>query len=411
MSLRTVGALTAALAAVVLHAASANANPLEDAKFYGSFAHFESVPYALFLLGEIEDGDFFELRQAMRERDIQIVVTASPGGSVFEALQIASVINDNKISTYVPRNQGLSCASACAFVFFAGTNRVASGRLGVHQFSTASGSELDRTSGNIASRVAQYTTGEIIAFLNEFNTPPAVYAKMFSTPDMYWFNENERNELTLGVDDTIFTSRQMEIDAFADEIVDFVTEMEQAPSSDEALADTAPAQIPDQPFKPQPSSEPQSFSISYDVDLFGNDILANGLREVSLSRCQEVCHLSDECRAYTYIPATRWCWPKFAVGNLSYRADAVTGIKQGDGIIPAEPVQTGYSEFTSKDITGFDLLPDGMRGLSLNGCRAACTARSDCAGFTWVRDRHWCWLKSFAGHMTDRLGMVSGIKN
>ena len=62
---------------------------------------------------------------------------SSPGESVFEGLQIAGIIHDKGLQTYIPKH-GLEeegdCASACSFMFFAGTTRSAEGNLGVHQF-------------------------------------------------------------------------------------------------------------------------------------------------------------------------------------------------------------------------------------------------------------------------------------
>jgi len=66
-------------------------------------------------------------------------VLSSPGGSVIEGLQMAGIINDKNLNTYIPKvgldSQG-TFASACSFMFFAGSERKVGGRLGVHQFSS-----------------------------------------------------------------------------------------------------------------------------------------------------------------------------------------------------------------------------------------------------------------------------------
>ncbi len=387
----------------------AEADPWGSAKSYGSFVHFEEIPDALFLTGEINDGDYFQLRKAMREDEISIIVAASPGGSVFEALQIAGVIHDTGMSTYVPKQHDFLCASACAFVFFAGGKRLVGGELGVHQFYGAEGSALDKAGGAVASIVTQYTTGEIIAFLNDFKTPPEVYAKMFSTTDMYWFDATEKAELALGEDDPLFVAQTVLIDSLVDVLV--ATMPKKQPPQLLATEDPVSAKPNPEPAAPPTAApEEKGFKITYDADLFGNDIMAKGVRDVSLSRCQELCAESTACAAYTYIPETRWCWPKFAVGSMSFKSDAVTGIKYGEGALPALPVDTGFLEYTSKDIAGFDLLPGGLPSTSLQDCRLYCTARSDCAAFTWVRDKQWCWPKSFVGPASDRLGMITGVK-
>ena len=90
---------------------------------YGSFIHFDALPNALFFFDEIEENDTFEFRKALRNHEIDIVVLASPGGKVFEGLQMAGIIYDRKLTTYVPLYT--DCVSACAFMFFAGNMRVA----------------------------------------------------------------------------------------------------------------------------------------------------------------------------------------------------------------------------------------------------------------------------------------------
>ena len=43
-------------------------------KFYGSFLYTEKVPNALFFFSDIEKNDSFELRKAIRNHDIEILV-------------------------------------------------------------------------------------------------------------------------------------------------------------------------------------------------------------------------------------------------------------------------------------------------------------------------------------------------
>ena len=153
-------------------------------KFYGGFIYNSAIPQTLFFNGEISTADSFELRRALRDQDIDTIVLASPGGLVFEGLQLAGIINDNGLRTYVPKNA--SCASACSFMFFAGKERQSDGELGVHQtFSPVGQTQVQ----------AQVTVSEIIGFLNQFGTPAFVYEKMFRDQDMYWFNQHELKQL------------------------------------------------------------------------------------------------------------------------------------------------------------------------------------------------------------------------
>lgn len=164
---------------------------------YGSFIHSRLVPEALFFFDQIETADSFEFRKALRNHKIETIVLSSPGGSVFEGLQMAAIISDKELNTYVPRN-GFSddigiCASACSYMFFAGKSRQAHGLLGVHQVYTPDATE--REAVGKTEKIAQFTVSEIIGFLNEFGTPPWVFEKMFQQSKMYYFDRQEMQSL------------------------------------------------------------------------------------------------------------------------------------------------------------------------------------------------------------------------
>jgi len=87
--------------------------------------------------------------------------------------------------TYVP--DGMGCYSACAYIFFAGQNRIADGELGVHQISQ-----------DVADIVmTQITIGDILDALDEFGVQHQVISYMLRTPpeDMYVFSRLEVSEL------------------------------------------------------------------------------------------------------------------------------------------------------------------------------------------------------------------------
>ena len=58
-------------------------------KRYGSFVFSPEIPNTLFFFDDIKPNDSFEMRKTLRNHDIQNIVLASPGGSVFEGLQMA----------------------------------------------------------------------------------------------------------------------------------------------------------------------------------------------------------------------------------------------------------------------------------------------------------------------------------
>jgi hypothetical protein len=94
--------------------------------------------HAVFANGFIVPGDTERLRVALQSADRdrwgnKDVALNSGGGSVTEALAMAELMDQEKVSTYVLA--GGECASACAqIVFFSGIYREVfdGGRLGIH---------------------------------------------------------------------------------------------------------------------------------------------------------------------------------------------------------------------------------------------------------------------------------------
>ena len=180
------------LVAVLIAAGCGSANAEE--RLYGSFIYNSDIPNALFFMDEIKNGDDFELRKALRNHDIDTIILASPGGSVWAGLSMAGIIFDKKLRVYVPP-KGV-CASACSFMFFGGNERLSEGELGVHQFAS---SDSSKTANAVKTQAqSQFTVSEIIGFLNEFDTPRFVLERMFEDREMYWFNEDETSLLNSG---------------------------------------------------------------------------------------------------------------------------------------------------------------------------------------------------------------------
>lgn len=197
-----------------------------DITVYGSFLHTGTVPNALFFFNDIEQYDSFELRRAIRNHDIDIVVLASDGGSVWEGLNMAGIIHDKGIATYVPElPEKLGCYSACSFMFFGGKIRQADGILAVHQ-AGAYGSERDKANAKVSEtqQNTQFTVSEIIGFLNEFETPPWVFEKMFRSREFYFFDEDEKDRLAARTEE-ISPENLYEINAFVANFLKYLDDL------------------------------------------------------------------------------------------------------------------------------------------------------------------------------------------
>ena len=227
-------------------------------RFYGSFLYSETVPNALFFFSDIEKNDSFELRKALRNHDIDILVLSSAGGSVWEGLNMAGIIHDKGLTTYVPK-LGLAgkgnCASACSFMFFAGKTREADGVVGVHQFFSSSASKSAKVEET--EEIAQFKVSEIIGFLNEFETPPFVFERMFQQSKMYYFDTREMKQIARTVTPLVREQRS-EIEAFISEFLVELASLETQESS-EAEQKPEPKQSPP-PQKQPPQIVPDTIT-------------------------------------------------------------------------------------------------------------------------------------------------------
>ncbi len=158
---------------------------------YGAFFIDPQAPETIFLEGEIADGDGALFEELLADYPgAETLVLNSPGGIVDDGLSAADAVFEAGIATVVPSWAG--CYSACAYIFFGGSERYVAGELGVHQFSSDLRDVVD----------AQRTVADILDVLNRFDTPPEVISAMLRTePDeMYVFTlaQIDRLEINRG---------------------------------------------------------------------------------------------------------------------------------------------------------------------------------------------------------------------
>lgn len=175
------------LISVAVLALPANAQSA-DIDEYGAFYVDPDRPKAIFLDGDIDDYAQLDFRRARRDYpSARLLVLNSDGGFIADALAIADEAFADGFSTLIPGWAG--CYSACAYIFFAGVNRVAIGDLGVHQFSSDDPSPID----------AQRSVADILDILGPFDIPDEVISAMLRTPpdDMYVFSNREIDNLAI----------------------------------------------------------------------------------------------------------------------------------------------------------------------------------------------------------------------
>lgn len=145
------------------------------------FAYVDTSPPALLLNGVIDMRSPLAFRRAMKAHpDARVLALNSPGGGVQAGLIIAEEVHENGFQTVV--SESGECSSACSFIFFAGKDRLAVGKLGVHQIFGA-GNEQD----------TQTNLSDVVEALTRYGVDNGVLTTMLRTPSssMHYFTPEE----------------------------------------------------------------------------------------------------------------------------------------------------------------------------------------------------------------------------
>lgn len=172
---------------------STGAEPLPG-QFVGSFYLPAALPDTLLLTAEISLSTPLEFLRALKARpNAKVLALNSPGGLVDAALVLAHEVKERGLATLIIEGNG--CYSACAFIYFAGTERMVMGELGVHQLWSESN---DLVSG-------QAKLSDVIEALDDFGAPRQVLSLMLRTPpeEMHVFSSAEIVELELNSGDPV----------------------------------------------------------------------------------------------------------------------------------------------------------------------------------------------------------------
>jgi len=164
--------------------------------------------------GKIESGDCSKLGNFISSEGARRVYLASPGGSLFEAIEIGRLIRALKMETMVPgrlpddlrakraaqhrlmdHGANFTCASACFFVFAAGVYRsrdFGDPILGIHR-PYLSDRELQRLSSDQAVAAARGIRAVVDRYLNEMSVPASYAERMFRVPtdQVQWIGNDD----------------------------------------------------------------------------------------------------------------------------------------------------------------------------------------------------------------------------
>lgn len=158
----------------------------------GPVSHFGHLPEVLFVTGPFNAGDGERITSAINRIQPSVIVLHSRGGIVAEAMEVADIIHDRGIITYVPSRA--ECLSACVYVFSAGRERFAEGQIGVHQLQAAEGNAV------VPMADFQAIISQILRAMNQYDVPPFLIERILGSSDMYILTNSERNQITRGHD-------------------------------------------------------------------------------------------------------------------------------------------------------------------------------------------------------------------
>ncbi len=138
----------------------------------------------------------FEAELAARGEYVKTVSLNSPGGSLDDAIGMATLIRERGLATEV--EDGALCASSCPLILAGGTNRTISAKaaVGVHQFYSASAEPSDPAQ---AMADAQATTARISRHLAAMGVDAALWLHALDTPprSLYYLSADQMRDYGL----------------------------------------------------------------------------------------------------------------------------------------------------------------------------------------------------------------------
>ena len=157
---------------------------------------FERKIVSLTIENEIKTGDYLKFQEAVIDinqnnyrLDEDSVFLNSIGGNTYEAQQIGKLIRRNHFATKVKKYH--YCNSACTYILFAGTCRMALGQVGVHR------SRFEKEFDNklIAKNMTQWTSKLDAEYFVNMNAPQSYIDIHQTTPnwDMVILSEEQKS--------------------------------------------------------------------------------------------------------------------------------------------------------------------------------------------------------------------------
>ena len=103
-------AATASIVVLLIYVNAVLAEPNSKKIDQNIFVPIEQESNSYIYYGEIANGDAEVLNQLIKNNEVENLIISSPGGLVYEALDIAYLVKKNGISIFIPKDQ--FCLSA-----------------------------------------------------------------------------------------------------------------------------------------------------------------------------------------------------------------------------------------------------------------------------------------------------------
>lgn len=144
-----------------------------------------------------------------------------------------------------------------------------------------------------------------------------------------------------------------------------------------------------------PVSEPKSWFLAIypNVDFYGGDLFATGVRAASPEQCAQLCGNDAACKMFTYNTRANKCFLKSGYEVAQRVPEAVGGVFYKGTRSEQRLVRAEWEFIMSADILAYDI--GSTRDADYATCFARCRGNAQCQGISFVgklkRDR--CWLK------------------
>jgi hypothetical protein len=343
--------------------------------------------------GDIADFDQAKLRKLLDENPgAKLAVLDSRGGRLEPALEMGRIIHDRGMWVAAFGE----CASACAFIWMAGTPKVVSTdtQLGFHS----------PYEGEEAAQVSSVGNALVGAYLNElgYGANVIAYATSAKPEDMQWLTPRDAQLLGLEVN-------------YVEELPELLASLEKASFPQIEIAQGAP--VPDtvenpasqkaplavpestgsvvsgtakpaidvpvptvrQAPPPKPT-EQWSLAVYRNVDFWGGDKYPKGLAVESADECTAKCAGDPECKLFTYNPAQKSCYIKTRMELVVLSDNLTSGIvfKPGKGVSEAPKIKSDFKLYRGK-IWRAPYRPWGQpEARTVDACLRQCVSDSDC---------------------------------